>query len=228
MLLWVPYSATYRWGRTSWTTASAGYDWVFSEPKLTVCKFAIEEQVMMTFTYDFDNTACQIKLDGRRLALTLAAAILGAAFIQIMLGILYRASLAKAQTRGDIPDIKNAYRSRISALGQELLLIEPKLPIGEGDLSESTPLVINASKDYVGIEHTIIKILNNQLAELDATFVGQGLIVKNGAYIDALTYRYTNKVGGANPNDKTYHFDITTGIHEARRLRENKWWRFWE
>ena len=230
MLLWVPYTATYKWEDSSWTTASAGYDWVFGEPNALICQLSIEQHLKVKFNPNrFDVTLCHIALDSRRLTMTLIAAGIGVSAVLLLLGIFGHRRAAPTQPDRTLAELSGSpARPQASKFANALLRINPLLPISSGDMSESAPLVITAKTDYVSVEYSVLDIIFKELDEFDAELESQSLIERNGRKIDALTYRLKEKGGAACSRRNTYYFDITAGMNEMRRRIDKQWWQVWK
>jgi hypothetical protein len=233
MLLWVPYSATYKWQDSSWTTASAGYNWIFSEPSAKVCKLSIEQYVQGTFVQDrYDPTLCHIALDYRRIALTLTAATIGSAALLILLGLFGSKSRTattsgKEQTLADLSG-HGAHHTANNELAKELTKVNPNLQVGSGKMTKSEPLVITAKNDYIPIEYAVMDIVNSTFEGMEAQLDLQEILQLNDRHIDALTYKY-RKIGEKTWTEKnTYYFDITLGMNERLRKYEKTWWQIWK
>lgn len=231
MLMWVPYKATYEWRGSSWTTASAGYGWIFAPPSSRVCTFAIAEHLDSRLSR-FDRDECQISLDTRQLLMTLAAAAIGTAALILLLGLLRpkgpsSRKPAVARTSNELP--RAAKRNdENSELVREIARLDPTLPLGSGDMSAAFPLVITAKHDYVAVEYRVIELMHNQLQGLEAELLTQGLLEQDGRHVDALTYGYRRQGSAEWERKKTYHFDITEGMNEFVRKLNKQWWEFWK
>lgn len=245
MLLWVPYKASYKWRNSSWTNASAGYDWIFEPPNSKVCVNSIATHLDSRASR-FDLDECHVSLDTRQLVITLAAVTIGSLAIMLLLSIIRprqkHAMRATSQTLAELaaspPTVappaadhhqkkKEQDRARLGVI-REALRINPSLPIGSGDMTQAHPLVITAKNDYVSVEYEVIDVLHSQIPDLEAALQTQGLIRNDGQHIDALTFRYTKANDATWSRVATYYFDISAGMNELLRSLNKQWWQIWK
>lgn len=227
LLLWVPYSATYKGSKS--LTADAGYQWVFSPPNANICRASIEEYADAKFDSDFNPGRCEVRLDLRRLGLTVAAAALGIGALVLILGLLGRRDQAPPRREATLAELSGARDRRpVSDTVRSLLARNPNLPISAGDLTEADPLVITAKTNYVPVEYQVMEAVHANWTDIEMEMKSQGLSEVNGRKIDELTFRYRKAGQEEWGYEKTYYFDVTIGMAELRRQIEGRWWQFWK
>lgn len=225
MLFWVPYKATYKF-KDSQLTADAGYETVFTPPGADVCRYSLELYANASLN-TFDPSRCQISIDGHRMTMTIAAAILALLALFITFGATReRASSQPGEKNVKIP--KREVPATVSGVGRRLLSIDPSLPIGSGDLTVNSPLVITCESNYVPVEYRIMNFIHADMKDVEAEFTMQGISIRGDRKIDELDFRY-RKVGEKDWGEKvTYYFDITTGANAASMRASRRWWEVWK
>lgn len=230
MLLWVPYKASHKWAG-EWQSTAAGYNWIFVSPSQQLCISLMAEQLDVSI-YRLDRNRCKVNIDTRQLFFTLAAAAACTFAVLLLIGIARPRDVHLISQRGErkLEETIGAAHSAEprSELVQYILRANPNLPIGMGDLSRESPLVISVRSGHVAIEYTIIDIIHKKLNGFDSELKTQEFIEEHGRYIDCLTYRYRKDASSMWDMQRKYYFDITAGIEEMRRKMSKRWWEVWK
>lgn len=226
MLIWVPYSATYKF-KDSILTAEAGYETVLTPPGIDICKYSLELHANRTFNENsFSAELCQINIDGRRLGMTLAATMLALISTLIIIGLTTKNPMPHAD-QGHTDNPTKSTSPVNSKIGAHLLALDPSLPIGPGDLTMNNPLMITSEADYIPVEYRIMDLIHAEMSDVEPKFVTQGVSLRGDRRIDELDFRYRKLHEKTWSEKTTYYFDITVGMNATRRKMEHKWWQIW-
>lgn len=209
MLMIVPYSASYKLGQHHSVIADAGYGMVFNRPNGEACVEAVSNHIGTPRS--LDKVRCMIYPDFKRLGLTLLAALAGGIAGFLLLGF---AAKGRNPTReASRSDESPQPTQKAPGMAAALLAADPSLPISGGDLTEHSPLVITATRDHVGVEHSVIELLQSKEPEIYFKFKSQALLRNGRRLIDVQSYYYKARGAAVWEGTRDYYFDITEGFN---------------
>lgn len=242
MFVWVPYEAVYEGPRGEVVSASAGYSWVFEKPSNQVCSYSIRKYLGVNRGYS--GSRCRVHLNTQQFVLTIVGAVILIVAAMVVVGLISSRGAGflggsgandsnrrllkvgdssgeragKRESSNKSSDMRSlAPKPVVNSVVARLLSCNPNLPITVGDLTQTSPLVITAKKDYVSVEYDIIRILHSESPDVEFKMSGQSLLGMGDRNIDRIDFDFKPKGAENWVGVRSYYFDITEGFRNLGR-----------